>query len=124
MEEVALFFNRFQEDFTSFDGTTIASRYIVPFMSVNSDGNVSVFIKQSEIEELYQHYLDEYLAQGINSCRYKDLEYIPLGRNCICATVTWEMLSPVKDVVTSWRESYNLINYDNELKIFSTIDHQ
>jgi len=123
MEEVALFFSRFQEDFASFNGRTIASRYIVPFMSINTEGSISVFSNHPDIEELYQRYLDDYLAQGIKSCRFKDLEYLPLGRNCICATVTWEMLSPRKDVVTTWRESYNLMRHGDELKIFSTIDH-
>ena len=52
-----------------------------------------------------------------------DGEVVATRYICVCATVTWDMLDQSGQVVESWRESYNIIDSVNTLKVFTSIDH-
>ena len=121
--DVKIFFDNFVTDFKSFDGRIIASRYFAPYISVSSDGSLKSFSEQVDIEQYFQKLLDDYAQQGVISCSYEELESIPIGNSCMLATVTWSMISRDGEAVTTWRESYTLVNTTLGFKIFTSIDH-
>lgn len=123
MDRVRQFFDEFVADFCSFDGKIIATRYIAPYTAIDSDGKVRLFDRVDDIAVLFQGYLDAYYKQGIKTCSYRDFEVIAIGGKCVCATVTWDMLDQSGQVIESWRESYNIIDSVNTLKVFTSIDH-
>ena len=123
MDRIRTFFDDFVADFSSFDGEVIAIRYIAPYTAIDSDGNVKLYDHVDDIAVWFQGYLGAYYKQGIKTCRYRDFDVIAIGGKCVCATVTWDMLDQGGQVVESWRESYNIIDSVNTLKVFTSIDH-
>jgi hypothetical protein len=117
------FFDTFVEAFRSFDGATVAQRYLAPYLAFHTPTSIQVFTSQAEIASYFQRVLDGYHAQGCRSCRYKDLVTHPLGEGCVLATVTWELLAEDLSVISAWRESYNLCLVDDHLMVFTSIDH-
>ena len=117
------FFDEFVEAFRSFDGSTVAKRYLAPYLAFHSQGTAEVFSSGAEIASYFQRVLDAYHTKGCRSCRYDDLVVVPLGRECLLATVTWELLAEDLVVLETWRESYNLCLTEGRLLIFASTDH-
>jgi hypothetical protein len=117
------FFDEFVTAFATFDGKVVAQRYFSNFIAVHTDGTLEHFKSVSEIAGYFQKYLDEYYASGCRTCTYKALECVPVGQACALATVTWELYNSAGDVVSSWRESYNLSYSESRLRVFASIDH-
>jgi hypothetical protein len=120
--EAAAFFDAFVEAFCAFDGQVIAERYAVPYLAL-SEGTLTLLPTQADIASYFQTVLDTYLAQGCRSCRYLQLEVMAVGGQSAMGTVTWELLDRDEKVLSSWRESYNLMRTENGLRIFSSTDH-
>lgn len=123
LEEIKKFFDRFQEDVSSFDGKLIATRYMEPYTAVSRDGDLWLCSTKSESEEYFQTLLDRHQSNGVAKCKYEHLDYASLGSNCFLATVTWTMMTEKGETVSHWRESYNMIRTDKGLKIYTSIDH-
>jgi len=122
-DEVAAFFDAFVLAFRSFDGATIAQRYLSPYSALHTDGSIACFASAAQIAHYFQSVVDRYHAQGCRSCRYKALEVVPVGTNCALATVTWDLCRKDGSVISAWRESYTLARNGGMLRIFSSIDH-
>ncbi|MFV1872153.1 MAG: hypothetical protein ACMZ64_02340 [Oleiphilus sp.] len=123
LEDIKTFFDKFVEDFSTFDGKLIASRYLAPYTAVSRDGDLWLCSNAQELVEYFQSLLDRHASQGVVRCKYEDLDCSSLGSNCFLATVTWTMLAEGDEVVSNWRESYNLINTPTGLKVYTSIDH-
>ena len=121
--EAIEFFDRFVAAFREFDGERIAQRYVAPYQAMHTDGSIRSFAEQREIGAYFQRVVDEYHAQGCRSCRYLDLELLPLGSRGALATVTWQLLDGQGGVLRSWRESYGLSRAEVGLRIFVSVDH-
>ena len=122
-DDIKVFFDRFVEDFPSFSGKVIASRYIAPYTVMSSDGDIWQCNEPSDVEEYFQSLLDKHSSEGVLTCKYDDLEYSAIGNRCFLATVSWTMMGAEEKVISNWRESYNLLRTDFGLKIFTSIDH-
>ena len=121
--EARAFFEEFVIAFREFDGNLIAARYAAPYMAMHMDGSTDLFVKHEEIGQYFQRVVDSYRQQGCRLCRYKDLEVLPLGELCSLATVTWELLTESSTVLSTWRESYNLVRTADWLRVFASVDH-
>lgn len=121
--EAITFFDAFAAAFLSFKGSHIAERYVVPYLALQTDGSIQCFAEHADVGQYFQSVVDAYYAQGCRSCRYKDLEVLPLGNQCALGTVTWDLLREDGSVLTSWRESYNLLRAPDGLRIFASVDH-
>jgi hypothetical protein len=117
------FFDDFVEAFRSFNGNTIAQRYLVPYLAFHAPGSIQVFMSCAETGSYFQRIVDAYYAKGCRSCRYKELTVVPLGKGCALGTVTWELLNEGQSVVSTWRESYNLCLVEGVYRVFSSTDH-
>lgn len=117
------FFNDFVDAFRSFDGEVIAQRYLTPYLASHVGKPSDCFTTQSAIAEYFQGIVDEYHQKGCRSCRYEELEVVPLGEASVLATVSWELLHEDGRVLSRWRESYNLARDGEGLKVFCSIDH-
>lgn len=121
--EATGFFDAFVEAFRSFDGKEIARRYAAPYLALNGEGALTLLPTQADIASYFQTVLDNYFAQGCRSCRYLELDVLPIGSQSVMSTVTWELLDQDGKVLSNWRESYNFMRTENSLRIFSSIDH-
>ncbi|OGB25708.1 MAG: hypothetical protein A3I66_04815 [Burkholderiales bacterium RIFCSPLOWO2_02_FULL_57_36] len=117
------FFDDFVEAFRSFDGITIAQRYLTPYLAFHTHGAADVFLSHADTADYFQRIVSAYHAKGCRSCRYNDLEIVPIGRECALATVTWELLSEDQAVLETWRESYNLCLVESRFLVFASTDH-
>src|SRR5262245_50547429 len=86
------FFDEFVVAFATFDGGEIARRYLAPYLALHADGKLECFHSAGEIAAYFQKIVDEYHRDGCRSCRYRDLELLPLGARSALATVTWDLL--------------------------------
>lgn len=119
----ALFFDEFVEVFSTFDGSQIARRYMTPYSALHSDGTIDCFSTHEDIASYFQDIVDHYHRSGCRSCRYRDLEVVPIGTRSVLGTVTWDLLGEDGTVLSSWRESYNLTRMENSLRVFASVDH-
>ena len=117
------FFDQFVEAFRSFDGNTIAERYLAPYLAFHTHGSAEVFLSSADTAAYFQRIVNEYHAKGCRSCRYDGLEVVPLGQECAVATVTWELLAEDLSVLGVWRESYNLCLVEGRFLVFASTDH-
>ena len=120
---VRTFFDEFVKAFRSFDGKTIARRYLAPYLAFHTAESTQVFMSADEIASYFQRIVDEYYAKGCRSCRYKDVSVTPLGKECAVGTVTWELLAEDRSVISAWRESYNLCLVEGRFMVFTSTDH-
>ena len=121
--EAAEFFDAFVEAFRSFDGNEIAGRYVAPYIALREDGVVGSLLTHADVARYFQSVADDYFAKGCRSCRYKELEVVPIGSQSAMGTVTWELLRQDGGVLKVWRESYNFARTENGLRIFASTDH-
>lgn len=122
-DDIQRFFEAFCTAFVEFNGTVIAQRYATPYTSLNTEGTLQVFETQEKIALYFQGFLNKYHEQGCRTCRFKNLQVVPLGNMSALASVTWELLRNDQSVVSTWRESYNLTQASNELRIYASTDH-
>lgn len=121
--EIKNFFDQFVEDFPTFDGGIISNRYMTPYTAVSRDGDLWLCASREDLVDYFQSLLDRHSSQGVAKCKYEELETTTLGDKCHKATVTWTMMTASDETVSNWRESYNLIETTDGLKIFTSIDH-
>ena len=120
----AEFFDSFVAAFQSFEGTRIATLYLVPSVALQADGSLGCLNSQADVARYFQAVVDGYRAQGCRACRYRDLEVTAIGARSALATVTWDLLRNEDEVLKSWRESYNLHRTDaGPWRIFASADH-
>jgi hypothetical protein len=117
------FFDEFVTAFASFDGKEIARRYQSPYLALSADGKLTCFHSAAEIADYFQKVVDDYHRQGCRSCRYRNLEVLPLGSRSALATVTWDLLREDGSPLTSWRESYQLTLAGESLRVVASVDH-
>jgi hypothetical protein len=101
----------------------IAQRYAVPYLAVSADGSARVYADRSDVASYFQEVVDQYHAHGVRSCRYRDLQFTPIGGRFVLASVTWDLLLRDGTVQSTWRESYNIQRTPAGLRIQASTDH-
>jgi hypothetical protein len=117
------FFDGFNVVFATFSGSRIAERYIAPYLAIRSNGSSEVFNTTESIATYFQRIVDSYHARGCRVCKYRDLAIVPVGSAAALGTVTWELCQADGTLVTTWRESYNLVLLDGRMKAAASVDH-
>lgn len=116
------FFDEFVEAFKTFDGSTIAERYVAPYLAMHMSGAAEVFGSSADIGAYFQGIVNGYHARGCRSCRYRELSVVPIGRESAIATVIWDLLAADGAALETWRESYNLYRVDGRYRIYASTD--
>ena len=122
-QNIIKFFDDFVDDFQHFDGHIIASRYLAPYMTISSEGNVVLYETKQDIAQYFSKILSEYKVSQVDHCTYSNFDFSALGKKSFITTVDWHMLRKDNTLVIKWRESYILVLVDEALKIVSSIDH-
>ncbi len=123
LRAVSSFFDQFVSAFRTFDGDEIARRYRAPYLALHANGSIDCFGVHADIAKCFQDVVDGYHARGCRSCRYRDLEVVPLGRQSVLATVTWDLLKADETLLATWRESYTLTYMGGSLRVIVSVDH-
>jgi hypothetical protein len=123
VDEIRSFFDRFVEQFGTFEGERIASLYLVPGIAIRADASVDILSSRSQIEEFFQATVDDYHREGCRACRYTDLEVVGIGRRCALGTVTWELVREDQTIVKQWRQSYNLVRIERDWLVYASTAH-
>lgn len=118
--DISRLFDRFVEDFASFQGSAVARHFVVPGVALRRDGTLRGFAALDEIAVYYQDALDRYRAAGCQSCRYENLEVDVLGETSAVAKVSWDLLAKDGSVVGHWRQAYFLLRQGADWRIFGS----
>lgn len=121
--EIRHFFNEFVAAFAEFDGPLVAQRYAVPCIAVDAQGAVRAFHTAQEVGDYFQAVLTTYHDQGCRSCRFSDLQIVPMGTLSALASVSWELLRADGSVASGWRESYHLLRTGQGWRVVASTDH-
>lgn len=121
--EAAAFFDDFVAAFLQFDGPLIARRYHAPYLAMHTAGRYDLLATTDEIGAYFQRVVDQYRGDGCTACRHRGLQVVTLGAHAMLATVSWDLLDPAGAILSSWRESYNLVRTPQGLRIFASTDH-
>lgn len=122
-QKAGSFFDAFVIAFLTFDGKVIADRYMTPYTAMTASGIVSIYQSAQELAEYFQCILDDYYAKGCRSCRYRDLQAFHIDNQNMLATVTWELMGENAQLISQWRESYNIFLSAENMFVFTSIDH-
>lgn len=117
------FFDRFCTAFATFDASPVADLFSTPSVARRGDGSILGLPTRDDVLRYYQAALDSYHRKGCRSCRWKDLQATSMGRGSVVAAVSWELLDRDGAVVQGWRQSYNLGETDQGLKVFASAMH-
>lgn len=117
------FFVEFDAAFPSFDGDVVAERYAEPYQACRADGSADTFDDRAATGRYFASILDRYHELGARACTHRDLESVDVGGRHVLATVTWDLLAASGESVTSWRESYLLVQEADRLLARTSIDH-
>lgn len=118
------FFGRFAQAFATFEAGRIAALYVTPGVALRRDGTIVALTSEHDVLRYYQAALDHYHHDGCRSCRWSQLAVTRMGRRCLLATVTWELLREDLTLLTTWRQSYSLTTFgDDGPKVFATAMH-
>ena len=122
-DEMRRFFEDFVVAFAEFDGPLIARRYAAPYLALNAQGEARLFASAETIGAYFQGIVEQYFAQGCRHCRFHGLHATALGANAALASVSWQLLSADDEVLSAWRESYNLMRTSLGWRIHASTDH-
>lgn len=117
------FFANFVTDFAAFDGSLIATRYRAPYVAISATGEPQILSTHTDIAQYFDGFLTQYQAQGCRSCAYQDLQIYPLSPTQLVASVTWQLFDAQHQILSTWRESYVLLQISIDWKIVMSIDH-
>lgn len=121
--DIRHFFDAFVAAFAEFDGALVAQRYAVPCIAVDAQGVVRAFHTAQEVGGYFQAVLTAYHGQGCRSCRFSDLQVVPMGTLSALASVSWELLRADGSVASGWRESYHLLRTGQGWRVVASTDH-
>lgn len=116
------FFDQFAKDFSLFSGELIANRYATPYTAIKASGESMTLEDYKAIAEYFQSYLNEYQSQGIATCDYELIHQLKTGEMTYLALVKWYLKNSMGSTVLSWKESYNLVEKQGELFVYSSSD--
>jgi hypothetical protein len=121
--EISSFLNKYNETFATYDGDKIAGLYCLPSITMRGDGSLHCFQSREETARFFQGVVDTYRAEGAKSGTMHDLQVTPLGDRSALATVTWKNLRPDGSTARQWRQSYNLVRFNDSWRILATTFH-
>jgi hypothetical protein len=122
--DLTAFFDTFCEAFATFRGSEVAALYHVPSVALRGDASVDCMISVDAIAGFFQRALDDYHDQGCRTCRYHDLDVVPIGERSVLGTVTWELVGADGIAHRSWRQSYNLIDVTGRWQVLTSTEHR
>jgi hypothetical protein len=117
------FFDRFATAFATFDGARVGELFAAPGVALRDDGTLVALTTHDDIVRYYQAALDHYRAERCRSCRWSNIQTIPMGRASLLASVTWDLLRADSTVLASWRQSYCLRKSPDGVAIFASSSH-
>jgi hypothetical protein len=118
------YFDRFARAFASFEGDQVADLFVTPGVALRRDGSIAALTTRDDVVRYYHAALQRYRGEGCRTARWSRLETIPMGRQSLLATVTWELLREDGTIAIQWRQSYNIRNVDeNDPRAFASAMH-
>ncbi|NQY21726.1 MAG: nuclear transport factor 2 family protein [Campylobacteraceae bacterium] len=124
MEENAkMFFRKYGSTFDSWDMDKFSSFFHEPFISIRGDGKSVIMNTKRDAKIFFTRVLNTWKRDGYHKFQTKDYEIINLGEQSILVTFTWQMMNKENVIIRQWRQSYNLVKYNNQWKIIMSTFH-
>lgn len=122
-EKAKMFFREYGSTFDSWDMDKFSSFFHEPFISIRGNGKSVIMHNQSEAKRFFTRVLNSWKKDGYKKFQTKDYEVQNLGEESMLVTFTWQMINKDNVIIRQWRQSYNLVKYNNEWKIIMSTFH-
>ena len=120
---VKAFLDEYVAAFLAVDGARIARSYHAPCVTVRADGSIHAFQSENEIESFFQRLSETYHREGSRRWSYEHLAVRALGGRSAMATLDWEMQREDRTSIRRWRQTYNFVLADGQLRILASTFH-
>jgi len=122
-EQVAGFFERYATAFDRRDWPVFVSLLHEPVLTVRSDGSVRCLRSHGEARAFFEGVADAWRHEGYHRFVASDYEIVSMGKRSLLVTLDWKMLREDGTVVRAWRQSYQLLEVENEWKVLAFTYH-
>jgi hypothetical protein len=117
--DLSRFFDRFCEEFATFDGARVAQLFVTPCIALREDGELRGFREQQDVASYYQAALARYRDSGCAACKWSDLHVQRIRQGSVIATVTWDLLQT--DIsIRRWRQANFIASFGGKLRIYGS----
>ena len=108
-KEVSEFLESYADAFNRVDGAGIAEMYHLPCLTVRGDGSIHEFCDLGQVRGFMTSVAKTYYEEGNRACSFDDLSVVPIGGECVLATLKWTLRDEEGAPIREWWQSYNLI---------------
>ncbi|MFY2823357.1 hypothetical protein [Ruegeria sp. MALMAid1280] len=91
----------------------------VPCFMVSLDGQMTLYVSQTEITDFNQTRLDAFRAGGVHNASLRAVDLFSQGPHLSLAVVNWELTREDGSLERAWRHYYTIL--DNENGVAPTI---
>ncbi len=117
------FFRTYNEIFDTGDMKAFSKLFNEPFISVRPDGSVESMATNQVAEDFFSKVLVLWKNEGYQYFSTKHYDVTPIGNKSMLVTLTWELLDKNRKLIREWRQSYNLLDQNNEWKVITSTFH-
>ena len=110
-ESIERFLEKYAERFVAFDVDAVAAMYEVPFLAVREGRSIHLGDHAAVLEHLAA-LMDAFRQAGVAQVIIADLHVNRLDRMSAIATVRWNALSDVGELLRDFTASYQLLRED------------
>ena len=110
-ESIERFLEKYAERFVAYDADAVAAMYEVPFLAVREGRSIHLGDHAAVLEHLAA-LMDAFRQAGVAQVIIADLHVNRLDRMSAIATVRWNALSDVGELLRDFTASYQLLRED------------
>ena len=110
--------------FNQVDSAAIADMYHLPCLTVRGDGTIHVFNEREQVHKFLGSVARAYYDEGNRDCMFGELTIVPIGGECVLATLKWTLRGDDQAPIRDWRQSYNLIRTEEGWKFLLSTFHR
>lgn len=122
--EISEFLESYAAAFNRVDSAAIADMYHMPCLTVRGDGSIRVFHELAQVREFMGSVAKIYYDEGNRASSFNELAIVPIGNQCVLASLKWTLKDEDEAPIREWRQSYNLIQTKEKWKFLVSTFHR
>jgi hypothetical protein len=123
-QDVIAFFEDYAARFDKRNWADFVSLYHEPCLTVRGDGTVKFFRSRAHVRQFFEGVANTWRGEGYHRFAVSNFDVMPVGKRSLLATLDWDMLRDDGSVIRKWRQSYQLIQVQEEWLVLTSTFHR